>query len=110
MSRRRRRRRPVPVTDDVVRGCLDLFRRRGDMTTVGILADRMDELELPHAKTVRRMWNRFNRRFAYWTSTDLTRRSFTAREVIALDVAHVWRMIARLFGRKWKFPGLHKFM
>ena len=109
MSRTGRRRKPLAVRDYVIRGCLALI-RRGEMSAVGVLADRMEEEGLPHARTVRRMWNRYQRRFRFWTTADLTRRRFTAREVIAWDRASLRGNIARLFGRKWRFPGMHKFM
>ena len=91
----------MKLTDPVIIGCLDKL-RRGDIFAVGVLADYLEENGLPWASTVRKMWQRYCRREAYFSRKDFSRsKRWTQWEAIAAERRTLTRKIAMIYERKW---------
>lgn len=87
--------------DATIRGCLDAL-RKGDIFAVGILADWLEENQLPHATRVRQMWARYERRRQWFATADLTRRKSTHWEIAGRERNRLRSKVARLYGCWWK--------
>lgn len=99
--KRRRKRKPLPATDPVVRGCLSQI-RRGVTDAVGVLADYLEENSLPGRKQLRSLWGKYNEYVDSWkTVTDWSRRSCVLWEVIARNRRWLRQRIGELYGREW---------
>lgn len=63
---------PTIILDDTIRTCLGRI-ARCQIVAVGVLADYLEETGHPFAGRVRRMWNRYLRRQAFWYAHDFSR-------------------------------------
>jgi hypothetical protein len=90
--------------------CLEMI-RKGDVSAVGVLADYLEEHRLPNAKTVRSLWNRFNRYVTFWSdpNNDVSRRKWTRWEGVARNRRWLRRRIGEVYCRQWKQMPLDKF-
>jgi hypothetical protein len=71
---------------------------------IGVLADYMEENNLPHAKRVRGWWKWYADRVQWWTDgkTDHSRRVLTVWENMEIDREYVRIQVGKVFGKKWK--------
>ena len=96
--------KPIPAADDTVRGCLEKI-RRGEVTAVGVLADYMEERQLPGWKRVRAVYARYAGFIAFWqglSDESMARRKYTRWERVAANRRAMVYRTMRLFGRDWK--------
>lgn len=89
------------LSNDTVKGCLARL-RKGELFAVGVLADKLEEDNLPYAKKIRKIWEKYCADFAYWSTADLSRRRFVRWQVIGWLNEGLRRKIGRFFGKKWK--------
>lgn len=93
--------RPLVVPDDTVRSLLRAV-GKGEMASVGVLADYLTERELTGASRVRALWDAYHERCAYWRTYDFVRcRNWTRWEAIATEGRAMCRKTLKLYGPKW---------
>jgi len=97
----------ITVTDPTILTCLESI-RKGDAAAVGVLADYLEENNLPRAKALRRIWESCCNSIAYWMTANLDRRRFARWEAIAWCRKYARTRVRNLYKRKWKSLPLKK--
>lgn len=91
-------------TDPTIAGCLARI-QRGDVSAAGVLADYLEENNLPNAKKVRALWVKVQGWYQVVVNRDpakQARRRHTKWERIAIHRRYLRNEIANVYGRTWK--------
>jgi hypothetical protein len=88
--------------DANVSAILERIARR-DIAAIGVLADYLEENDLPHAKRVRGWWRWYSRRMEWWydPNRDHSRRHLTVWENVEIDKEYVRIKVGQVFRKKW---------
>lgn len=82
--------------------------RTGETSMVGVLADYLEDKELPFARSVRSIWKLYLERVEYYTRRDWSRTRWTRREALGWAAGSLRLRIGRTFRMGWKRPGLKR--